>query len=365
MAGRFVGISTSDALEVSANIKVLGVGGGGGNAVSRMVTAGVGGVEFVAVNTDVQALRSSLAQVKIQIGENIVRGLGVGGNPELGRRAAEEDIAKIEEVIDGADMIFVTAGMGGGTGTGAAPVIAKLARSKGILTVAVVTRPFEFELPIKQKLAEEGIRNLQGNVDTLVIIPNERLFVVADSKMPMEQAYRIVDDVLRQSIQAVTDIITHPGKINRDFNDVRSVLLEAGEAFIGIGESSGPNRVPEAVSRALHNPLLENVNLRGAKKILVNITADENITSGEIQEVMTRIIEALGNPEDTQLSYGHSEDKEAGDRLKVSIIASGITLEKSTGNWRPSEGGTAAVENISDVDILTPAINYWKKKYLK
>jgi cell division protein FtsZ len=251
--------------EHPAVLKVVGVGGGGSNAINRMITAGIHGVEFITINTDVQALRRSVAPIRIQIGEQISRGLGVGGNPTIGQQAAEESRERVKEMLEGTDMIFITAGMGGGTGTGAAPVIANIARSLGILTVGVVTKPFEFEHRIRLLQAEEGIKNLRNYTDTLIIIPNEKIFTIVDDKTPIEDAFRIVDDVLRQAVQSISDVITTPGEINVDFADVRTIMQGSGEALMGIGESAGDNRAVEAARKAISSPLLDNISIDGAK----------------------------------------------------------------------------------------------------
>jgi len=347
--------------EHPAVLKVVGVGGGGSNAVNRMIAAGIHGIEFVTINTDVQALRRSVAPVRIQIGEQISRGLGVGGNPTIGQQAAEESRERIKEMLQGTDMVFITAGMGGGTGTGAAPVIASVARSLGILTVGVVTKPFEFEHRIRLLQAEEGIKNLRNFTDTLIVIPNEKLFTIVDDKTPIEDAFRIVDDVLRQAVQAISDVITTPGEINVDFADVRTIMQGAGEALMGIGESSGPSRAIEAARRSISSPLLENVTVDGAKGVLVNITGNRSTSMMEVREAMTLIKESV-SPE-AHVFYGQVIDPNLDDRIKITVIATGFPVRKQV------KKGVAEKNSPEDksgpVDFNRPAYTYWKTQKLK
>ncbi|MCB4791395.1 MAG: cell division protein FtsZ [Elusimicrobia bacterium] len=350
--------------EQPAIIKVIGVGGGGSNAVNRMVSAGVKGVEFITINTDVQALRKSVASIRIQIGEKISRGLGVGGNPSIGQQAAEESESKerIKETLIGADMVFITAGMGGGTGTGAAPVIAEIARSLGILTVGVVTKPFEFEHRIRLFQAEEGIKNLKNFTDTLVVIPNEKLFTIVDDKTPIEDAFRIVDDVLRQAVQSISDVITTPGEINVDFADVKTIMKGSGEALMGMGEGSGENRAVEAASRAISSPLLDDVSIEGAKGVLVNITGNRKTSMVEVREAMTLIKEAVA-PE-AHVFYGQVIDPNLDDRIKITVIATGFPPRKPNSSQdkkfqeREKDSGTT-------IDFSRPAYTYWRPQKLK
>ncbi|MDR3281540.1 MAG: cell division protein FtsZ [Endomicrobium sp.] len=351
-----------------AVIKIMGVGGGGCNAVNRMIAANVGNVEFVAINTDTQALIRSSASDIIQIGEKITKGLGVGGNPEIGRRAAEENAEEIRGRIIGADMIFVTSGMGGGTGTGAAPVIAKLAKEEGILTVGVVTKPFEHEGKIRMSQAEDGIKNLRKCTDALIIIPNERVFNVINERVALDAFYQIIDDVLRQSIQAITDVITVPGEINRDFADVRNILINSGTALIGIGESTNSN-VKEAVKKAVTSPLLDSYDISKAERALVNITTNSKATALTLQEIFNDI---KNYGIDGHIFFGHTIDKRLDDKIKITIIATGfnknIELKPAAMVNQKLESNFFLQKDlilIEEVDPLKPAYMYWKPKFLK
>ncbi|MBN1621925.1 MAG: cell division protein FtsZ [Endomicrobiales bacterium] len=351
---------TNKSSEQPAVIKVIGVGGGGSNAVNRMISAGIKGVDFITINTDAQALRRSVASVRIQIGEQISRGLGVGGNPTIGRQAAEESKERIKEVLVGADMVFITAGMGGGTGTGAVPVIAEISRSLGILTVGVVTKPFEFEHRIRLHQAEEGIKNLKNFTDTLIVIPNERLFTIVDDKTPIEDAFRIVDDVLRQAVQSISDVITTPGEINVDFADVKTIMKGSGDALMGMGESSGENRAIEAANRAVRSPLLNDVSIDGAKGVLVNITGNRNTSMVEVREAMNLIKEAV-SPE-AHVFYGQVIDPNLDDRIKVTVIATGFPARSSMLDRKfPSKDS----QDSSTIDFNRPAYTYWRPQKLK
>lgn len=351
--------------EKNAVIKVVGVGGGGSNAVNRMIAAGIRGVEFVTINTDVQALRRSSAPVRIQIGEQISRGLGVGGNPTIGQQAAEESRDRIKEILLGADMVFVTAGMGGGTGTGAAPIVASIARSLGILTVGVVTKPFEFEHRIRTQQAEEGIKNLRGYTDTLIIIPNERLFTIIDERMPIQDAFRIVDDVLRQAVQAISDVITTPGEINVDFADVRTIMKDSGEALMGIGESSGPTRAIEAARRAINSPLLDDISIDGARGVVVNITGNSNTTMVEVREAMSLIKDSVA--QEAHVFFGQVIDPNLDDRIKITVIATGLPPRRHVGAAKRKagepQGGIS--EEQKTIDFTRPAYLNWKSQKLK
>ena len=304
-----------------ARIKVVGVGGAGGNAINRMVAAGVDGIEFVSVNTDAQALLTSQAPLAIRIGDKLTKGLGAGGRPEIGERAAEESSEQLVEVLHGADMIFITAGMGGGTGTGASPVIAKAAKAAGALTVGVVTKPFEFEGARRRRSAEEGVAALREVVDALIVIPNQRLIHLVDAKTPITQAFQYADDVLRQGIAGISDLITKPGVINLDFADVKTIMQDAGSALMAIGYGSGDSRCADAARNAIESPLLE-MNIQGATGVLYNITGGENLSLMETSEA-AEIIRAAAD-EDAEIIYGTSIDESLGDEVKITLIATGF-----------------------------------------
>lgn len=329
-------------LDGFAQIKVIGAGGGGNNAVNRMVEAQLQGVEFIAVNTDKQALHTSQAEHKIQIGEKLTRGLGAGANPDVGKRAAEESKDEIVKVLQGADMVFVTAGMGGGTGTGAAPVIAQLAKEMGILTVGVVTKPFVFEGKVRMKNAESGISELKSKVDTLITIPNDRLLQIVQKNTSMLDAFSIADDVLKQGIQSISDLIAVPGLINLDFADVTSIMKEKGLAHMGIGNATGENRALEAARQAIQSPLLE-TSIRGAKGVLLNITGGANLGLFEINEASTLVQESC-DPE-ANIIFGASIREDLGEEISITVIATGFDNkqdlhldinEKSKLNQRPT-----------------------------
>lgn len=324
----------------SATIKVIGVGGGGSNAVQRMIESGIQGVEFISMNTDVQALDLSAANRKCQLGANLTRGLGAGGNPEIGKSAAEESKAEIRKVLEGSDMVFITAGMGGGTGTGAAPVIADLAREIGALTVAVVTRPFTFEGPRRQRLAEQGVTGLMGRVDTIITIPNDRLLSVVERKTTLSDAFRVADDVLRQGVQGISDIITIPGQINVDFADVRAVMTNAGPALMGIGYGVGDQRALQAAQAATNSMLLEQT-IHGAKGLLVNVTSSEDLTLLEVNEAL-QYIQELCDADDANIFFGTVIDPEMDGTVRVSVLATGFSAVGREGK-RLAEPEPAAV----------------------
>ena len=304
-----------------AEIKVIGVGGGGNNAVNRMITAGLQGVDFVTVNTDSQALQHSDAGQKVQIGMKITKGLGAGANPEIGAKAAEESREELARVLEGADMVFVTAGMGGGTGTGGAPIVAEVAKEMGALTVGVVTRPFTFEGRKRAMQAEKGIAELKSKVDTLITIPNDRLLQVVDKDTTIHEAFRIADDVLRQGVQGISDVIAVPGLINLDFADVKTIMSNAGSALMGIGRATGKNRAAEAASKAISSPLLEN-SIEGAKGVLLNITGGTNLTLFEVNEAAGIIAEAA-DP-DANIIFGAVIDETLKEEIRVTVIATGF-----------------------------------------
>ncbi len=319
-----------------ARIKVIGVGGGGCNSVNRMIEAGLTGVEFIAANTDAQALEHSLAPVKLQLGLEATRGLGAGANPEVGRTAALEADKRIFDLIEGADMVFICCGMGGGTGTGAAPIIAQMAQDVGALTVAVVTKPFGFEGSRRKRQAEEGIATLAEHVDTLITIPNDRLLKFVERNTHFTEAMRIADDVLRQGVQGIADIITVPGLINRDFADVRTVMQGMGHAIMGIGEASGEHRAVEAAQLAIASPLLAETSIEGACGVLINICGDETMTLNEINDAAEIVTEGI-DPQ-AQILFGAVVDPNAGDRLKVTVIATGFKTQRE-GSQIPTGDG--------------------------
>lgn len=307
-------------------IKVVGAGGGGSNAVNRMMECGLQNVDFIVANTDVQALNYSNAQTKLAIGSKLTGGLGAGGKPQVGEQAAVEDTEMIANALRGSDMVFVTAGMGGGTGTGAVPVIAQIAREQGALTVGVVTKPFDFEGSVKQKLAEDGIEKLRKSVDTLIVIPNQHLLKLVDRKTPIKQAFIMADDVLRQAVQGISDLITVPGIINIDFADVKTTMEGQGDAIMGIGTGEGDNRAVDAATNAINNPLLEDSHIEGANHILINITGSEDMTLMEIEEIV-KIVTANADP-DALIIYGTATDNTLGDRISVTVIATGFITSK-------------------------------------
>ena len=319
-------VDFSDELRHGAKIKVIGVGGGGGNAVNRMISADVKGVDFLVANTDAQALQASKASLKIQLGTKLTKGLGSGGNPEIGRRAALEDTEKIIEALEGADMTFVTAGLGGGTGTGGAPIVASLARELGALTVAVVTKPFAFEGKRRMMQAEQGLAELSQAVDTVICIPNERLMQYVDKGTSFFEAFRIADDILRQGVQGISDIITITGIINRDFADIKTIMEGMGYAVMGTAVASGENRAVEATNRAIASPLLEDASINGAQGILLNITGSSKLTLYEVHEASTIVQKAAA--ENANIIFGAVHDESMGDAVKVTVIATGIKSEK-------------------------------------
>ncbi|WP_144552279.1 cell division protein FtsZ [Bacillus sp. X1(2014)] len=310
------------SMDQLATIKVIGVGGGGNNAVNRMIDEGVEGVEFISVNTDAQALHQSKAAVTMQIGTALTRGLGAGANPEIGRRAVEESKQQIKEVLQGADMVFVTAGMGGGTGTGAAPAIAEIARNLGALTIGVVTRPFKFEGKKRASNAENGISEMREAVDTLIIIPNDRLLEIVDKKTPMIEAFREADNVLRQGVQGISDLIAVPGLINLDFADVKTVMSHKGTALMGIGIAKGNNRAVEAAEKALNSPLLE-TSINGAHGVIMNITGGNNLSLFEVQEAAD--IVASASHEELNMIFGSVINENLVEEIIVTVIATGFT----------------------------------------
>ncbi|OQP07904.1 cell division protein FtsZ [Geobacillus sp. 46C-IIa] len=335
-----------------ATIKVIGVGGGGNNAVNRMIEHGVQGVEFIAVNTDAQALNLSKAPTKLQIGAKLTRGLGAGANPEVGKKAAEESKEQIEEALRGADMVFVTAGMGGGTGTGAAPVIAQIARELGALTVGVVTRPFTFEGRKRATQAASGIAAMKEAVDTLIVIPNDRLLEIVDKNTPMLEAFREADNVLRQGVQGISDLIAVPGLINLDFADVKTIMSNKGSALMGIGVASGENRAAEAAKKAISSPLLE-TSIDGAQGVLMNITGGMNLSLYEVQEAADIVASAAD--QEVNMIFGSVINENLKDEIVVTVIATGFN-ENVASQPRPSRVG------ISTAPKVTPAAKREKRE---
>ena len=315
-------ITIDEAETAPARIKVVGVGGGGGNAVNRMIDCNMKGIEFIAGNTDLQALRGGRAPVKVQLGTSLTRGLGAGGDPEIGRNSALEDTERILELLDGSDMVFLTAGLGGGTGTGALPIIASLAAELGALTVAVVTKPFSFEGRRRQELAERGIEEIRSAVDTLITIPNERLLSFVERGTPLTEAFGIADDVLRQAVQGISDLITVPGEVNVDFADVKTIMTGMGMALMGTGIAKGENRALEAAQRAISSPLLEETSIEGAKGVLLNISGGKDLSLHEVDEAARVIAEAV-DPTANIIS-GLVIDDEMEEDMKVTVIATGF-----------------------------------------
>jgi len=311
-----------------AKIKVIGVGGGGNNAINSMIAEdAIKGVDFIAVNTDSQALLNSLASIKIQIGEKLTKGLGAGGNPQMGQKAAEESKERIKEVLQGTDMVFITGGMGGGTCTGAAPIIAQIAKKElGILTIGVVTKPFLFEGTRRMTNAEEGISQLRENVDTLIVIPNQKVMEVVNNKATLLEAFKIADSVLSKGTKAIADLITVPGLINLDFADIKAVMSNAGSALMGTGEAEGENRIQKAVADAVDSPLVE-VNIEGARGVLINVTGGPDITMAEIEEAARNITERTAP--DANIIFGATIDKELKGKVKISVIATGFDTSRS------------------------------------
>jgi cell division protein FtsZ len=342
--------------EHAATIKVIGIGGGGCNAVNRMIEAGLSGVDFYAVNSDVQALRNSLTENTVHIGNNMTRGLGAGANPMLGREAADDSREDLSLVLDGADLVFITAGMGGGTGTGAAPVIAELAREAGALTIAVVTKPFAFEGRKRMQAAEHGIAELEQKVDTLITIPNERILQVIEKRTPLNEAFAFADDVLRQGIQGITDLITQPGLINLDFADVKTIMSDAGSAMMGIGEGTGEHRAADAAQKAIASPLLETT-IEGARGVIFNITGGPDMAMYEVNEAAEMIARAVDN--DAQIIFGASIDPNMTGKVRVTVLAAGFGPNRGYAKTQQAytfdTGKLDAVAPVNMDDIDVPA----------
>jgi cell division protein FtsZ len=339
-----------------ATIKVVGIGGGGCNAVNRMVEAGLTGVDFFAVNTDVQALRNCKTANTVHIGSGLTRGLGAGANPNLGREAADESREDLSMVLDGSDLVFITAGMGGGTGTGAAPVIAELARESGALTVAVVTKPFSFEGRKRMQIAERGIEELEAKVDTLITIPNERILQIIEKRTPLQEAFAYADDVLRQGIQGISDLITQPGLINLDFADVKAIMTDAGSAMMGIGEGTGEHRAADAAQKAIASPLLETT-IEGARGVIFNITGGPDLAMYEVNEAAEMISRAVDS--DAQIIFGATIDPTMESKVRITVLAAGFgTRPTSTRSASGVSFGGGDLDKVAPVnmdDIEVPA----------
>lgn len=339
-----------------AKIKVVGVGGGGGNAINHMVHSGLQDVDFIAVNTDAQDLRRNSAPYLVQVGEKITKGLGVGGDPERGKRAAEESKEKLKLIIGQCDLLFITAGMGGGTGTGVAPYLAKLAKElygDDLLVIGVVTRPFNFEGYVREKQADEGIKEMSKYVDSMIIVPNEKLFANIDPETSSKDAFKMVDEVLLQAVKGISEVITQPGEVNIDFNDIRKVMCHSNKSLIGIGEASGPGRHLQAVKKAISSPLLENADIRGAKGFIVHFSAEENLTLLEQGEVMNLIRQYASN--DSIIMFGQTYDSSLAGTFKVTVIATGFSPEKAKvfNIRRPlPEQATSPVAKPSAADVF-------------
>lgn len=341
-------IEIEEDLQQVARIRVVGVGGGGGNAVNTMIASGLSGVDFIVANTDAQALVNSKANIKVHLGSRLTKGLGAGANPEVGRNAALEERDRIKEVLDGADMVFVTAGLGGGTGTGGAPVIAEIAKEMGALTVGVVTKPFMFEGKRRQKQAEDGWRELKKSVDTLITIPNQRLLSISGKNTSFLDAFKKADEVLLQAVKGISDIINFHGFINVDFADVRAVMSEMGMALMGTGSATGENRAISAAQKAISNPLLEDISIKGAKGVLINITGNSNMTMLEVEEAATLIKDEAH--EEANIIYGQVIDDSIGDEIRVTVIATGFgKSEEDAGRINPS------ISVLKKESIDTPA----------
>ena len=357
-------------MDGTATIKVIGVGGAGNNAVNRMIESGISNVEFIAVNTDRQALEKSKAASKIQIGEKLTRGLGAGANPDIGMQAAEESKTEIAEILKGADMVFVTAGMGGGTGTGAASIVAGTAKEMGILTIGVVTKPFTFEGKKRLAQAERGIASLRGKVDTLVVIPNDKLLQVIDRKTSMQEAFMMADDILRQGVQGISDLISVAGDINLDFADVKTIMLNQGMAHMGIGRASGENRAEDAAKEAISSPLLE-TSIEGAKGVIINITGGSDIGLHEVNTA-AELIQRSADPE-ANIIFGAVTDDSMGDEIQITVIATGFDKEEDrkqydiSSSWskRPTTTTTttSSISNDNTDSLEIPTFLRNKKKF--
>ncbi len=336
-------ITMDETFKAVAKLKVIGVGGGGGNAVNRMVDAGLSNVEFIAVNTDAAALDKNLAKKRLAIGKKLTNGLGAGACPDIGRQAMEEDRDTVVSLLEGADMLFITAGMGGGTGTGGAPVVAEIAKELGILTVAIVTRPFLFEGKVRERNASQGISELRKYVDTIIVVPNQKLLSIVDQKTTLINAFKSADEVLHQGVKGISDVITMPGLVNLDFADVRTVMKGMGDALMGTGYASGddPNRAVTALESAIHSPLLDDISIAGARGMLINITGGEDITLYEATEASQAAYNAVGENSDTNIIWGTVTDPEMKGQIKITVIATGFnqdTITRQKDSHTPGKG---------------------------
>jgi cell division protein FtsZ len=359
---RALKLTIEDAQPNAADIKVIGIGGGGGNAINRMVSSEVEGVQFLAANTDCQALNSNLASVKLQLGAKLTKGLGAGGNPEVGRSAALEDTEQVLEALSGADMVFVTTGLGGGTGTGGAPIIANLAREMGALVVAVVTLPFSFEGRRRHLQAEEGLAGLREVVDTVITIPNDKLLHTVERATPLSEAFMMADDILRQAVQGISDLITVPGEINLDFADVKSVMSGMGMALMGTGSADGEHRAVEAAQRAVSSPLLEDASIHGARGVLINISGGEDMTLHEISEA-ARIIQEAADP-DANIIFGTVIDRAQKGSVKVTVIATGFLRDEARAAFLQPGLETAPPSPTPSLDDL-PAAEPCEERFMR
>lgn len=319
-------IEFDEFAELNAKMKVIGVGGAGGNAINTMMNSGLAGVDFIALNTDAQALENNKAPTRIQIGKNLTQGLGAGANPDIGRQAIDEDRDEVKRILTGADMIFVTAGLGGGTGTGAAPVVSEIAKELNALTVGIVTRPFNFEGIKRMERAEQGIIEMRKFVDTLIVIPNQRLFAVVDKKTPLRDAFKVADQVLLHATKGISDLITVPGLVNLDFADVKTIMAEMGDALMGTGQATGEGKAVHAAQQAISSPLLEGVSIRGAKGVLVNITGGEDLSLYDVSEATTIIYEEAG--EGANVIFGAVIDEKLNDEIFITVIATGFMVDE-------------------------------------
>jgi len=339
--------------DFSPRIAVIGVGGGGTNAVNNMINLGLDGVEFIVANTDAQALVNSRAERRVQLGPHLTQGLGAGAKPEIGRAAAEEATDELARHLEGCHMVFVTAGMGGGTGTGAAPVIARMARERGILTVGVVTRPFDFEGPKRRKSADAGLEELQQFVDTLIVIPNQNLFKLANDRTTFAEAFKMADNVLYMGVRGVTDLMVNPGLVNLDFADIRTVMAEMGKAMMGTGEAEGEGRATQAADSAINNPLLEDTSMRGAKGVLINITGGLDMTLFEVDEAMARVRREVD--EEVNIIFGSAIDETMNGRIRVSVVATGIDMASMGATMSPAGPRLAVVNQPAPAPVPSAA----------